>query len=71
MAEQPVTQREPFLLDDLGAGAGVQLHDPHAGRADIVADSASGAVIHRLVGRRLAILAEALRLRADILRAGE
>jgi hypothetical protein len=71
--QQAVAQRDALRFATIcGAGAGVDLGDLDAGGADFVADAAAGAVIDRMVGRlRLAVFAEALRLRADIFRAGE
>ncbi len=49
-AEQPVAQRNALLRSDLGPGPGVQLSDLYTGRTDFVADAATRAVIHRMVG---------------------
>src|SRR6266498_2414577 len=71
VTKHPISERQALLLHNLGARPRVQLHDSHAGRADLITNSAARTVINRLVGRRLAFLAEALRLWTNILRPRE
>jgi len=70
-AQEPVARRHAVRLGHARLGLGVDLHHLDAVRADQRADAAAGAVIDRVIGRRLARLAQALRLGADGLRPGE
>ena len=58
-------------LAQLGFGRRVDLHHLDAVRAHQRAHAAARAVVQRVVGRRQAGIAEALRLRPDVFRAGE
>ncbi len=71
-AQEAVAQGDALLRHHLGPGLGVDLRDAHARGADLVADPAAGAVVHRVVRRvGLAVLPEALGLGPGVLGAGE